>query len=149
MRSKIALNLIKICVLGLSLKWVPKSIFQTKFWESWEKCIFSTLVWPTFNEGQNNCKSHKNRSPCLSLKWVSKSTLKFQFRESQQKCIFLNLVWPTLNEGQHSSKFHKNRYMHAYLSNGYLIPLSNFNSEKVKKVHLFNLGLTNLEGCQK
>ena len=35
--------------------------------------------------------------------------------------------------------------VHAYLSNGYLNPLSKLNFEKVEKMHLFNLGLTNLE----
>ena len=35
--------------------------------------------------------------------------------------------------------------VHAYLSNGYLNPLSKFNSEKVTKVHLFSVGLRNLE----
>ena len=34
----------------------------------------------------------------------------------------------------------------AYLSNEYLNPLSKLNSEKVAKVNLFNLGLTNIEG---
>ena len=33
----------------------------------------------------------------------------------------------------------------SYVSNGYLNPLSKHNSEKVEKLHLFNLGLTNLE----
>ena len=35
--------------------------------------------------------------------------------------------------------------VHAYLSNGYLNPLSKINSKKATKVHVFNLGLTNLE----
>ena len=35
--------------------------------------------------------------------------------------------------------------VHAYLSDGYLTPLSNINFEKVENVHLFNLGVTNLE----
>ena len=35
--------------------------------------------------------------------------------------------------------------VHAYLSNGYLNPLSKLNSEKVEKVYLFNVALTNLE----
>ena len=35
--------------------------------------------------------------------------------------------------------------VHAYVSNGYLNPLSNLNFEKGDKVHLFNLDLTNLE----
>ena len=35
--------------------------------------------------------------------------------------------------------------VHAYLLNGYLNPLSKLNSEKVEKVHVFNLGLTKLE----
>ena len=36
-------------------------------------------------------------------------------------------------------------YKYAYISNGYLNPLSNFNSEKVDKNAFFNLGLRNLE----
>ena len=35
--------------------------------------------------------------------------------------------------------------VNAYLSNGYLNPLLKLNSEKVEKVHIFNLGLNNLE----
>ena len=35
--------------------------------------------------------------------------------------------------------------VNAYLSNGYLNPLLKLNSEKVEKMHIFNLGLTNLE----
>ena len=34
--------------------------------------------------------------------------------------------------------------VHAYLSNGYLNPLSKLNFKKVGKVDIFNLGLTNL-----
>ena len=39
--------------------------------------------------------------------------------------------------------------VHAYLSNGYLNPLSKLNYEKVEKVHIFNLGLTNLDRVPK
>ena len=35
--------------------------------------------------------------------------------------------------------------VHAYLSNGYLNPFSKLNSKKLTYIHLFNLGLTNLE----
>ena len=35
--------------------------------------------------------------------------------------------------------------VYAYLSNGYLNQLSNFDLRKSTKVHIFNLGLTNLE----
>ena len=35
--------------------------------------------------------------------------------------------------------------VHAYLSNGYLNPLSKLIPRKSTKVHLVNLGLTNLE----
>ena len=35
--------------------------------------------------------------------------------------------------------------VHAYLSNGYLNPVSKLNSEKFNKRDIFNLGLINLE----
>ena len=120
----------------LSIKRVPKSTFKTQFWEIRQKWIFSTLVWPTLYEGQNSYKSHKNRWPCLSLKWVPKSTFKTQLWESRQKCIFSNLVWQTLNKGQNSSKSHK-ICVCAYLSNGYLNLLWNFNFKKVDKSAYF------------
>ena len=108
-RFKVSQKSPKNLLALLSIKRVPKSTFKFQFRESQQKCIFSNLVWPTLNEGQNSSKYHKNRCRCLSLKWVSKSTLKFQFREFQQKCIFSTLVWPNFNKGQNSSKSHKNR----------------------------------------
>ena len=157
----------------------------------------STLVSPTLNEGQNSSKSHKNRCPCLSLKWVSKSTFKTQFLESKQKCIFE----PWFDQPWTREKITPNLVkirVHAYLSNGYINPLSKLYFEKVdksasfqpwfdqpwmrakiapkhikigghaclskwvpkstfktqfreseKKVHIFNLGLTNLEQVPK
>ena len=80
--SEIAPNVAKVSVYGCLLKWVDKSTFKFHFLKSQQKCIFSTFVWPSLNEGQNSSKSHKNRCPCLSLKWVSKSTLKFEFSEN-------------------------------------------------------------------
>ena len=93
-------------------------------------CIFSTLVWPTLNEGQNNSKSRKNRWPCLSLKRVSKSTLKFQLRESRQKCIFSSLFDQPLTRAKIATNLIKIGF-HVYLSNSYLNPLSKLNLEKV------------------
>ena len=123
-RAKIARNLIKIGGPWLSLKWVPKSTFKTQFWESWQKCIVSTLVWQTLNEGQNRFKYHKNRCPSVSIIRVSKSTLRFWFLESQQKCVFSTFVWPTLNEDLNSSKSHKNRCPRLSLKWVYIV--SNF-----------------------
>ena len=77
--SEISRNITKVSVYACLLKWVPKSTFTFHFWKSQQKCIFSTFVWPSLNEGQNSSKSHKNRCPCLSLKWVSKSTSKLEF----------------------------------------------------------------------
>jgi len=91
-RAKIAPNIIKIGVHFLSLKCVSKYTIKFLLGESRQKCIFSTLVWPTLNEDQNTSKSHINRCPWLSLKWEPKSTFKTQFWESQQKCIFSMLV---------------------------------------------------------
>ena len=39
--------------------------------------------------------------------------------------------------------------VHAYLSNGYLNPLSKLNFKKVTNVHIFNLGFTKLERVPK
>ena len=62
-------------------------------------------------------KSNKNWCPCLSLKWVP---------------IFIapNLI---------------KIGVHAYLANGYLNPLPKLNFRKSTKVHIFKLGLSNLE----
>ena len=101
-------------------------------------------------------KYHKNRCSCVSLKWVTKSSLNFQFWECWQACIFSTLFLPTWNEGQNNSKSNKNSAyfrpwfdqpwsgakidpniikigVHAYLSNGYLNPLSKLNGKKVNK----------------
>ena len=86
--SEIAQNVAKVSVYACLLKWVPKSTFKFHFWNSPQKCIFSTFVWPSLNEGQNSSKSHKNWCPCLSLKWVSKSTLKFEFLENRKNAMF-------------------------------------------------------------
>ena len=86
--SEIARNVAKVSVYAYLLKWVPKSTFKFHFWKSQQKCIFSTFVWPSLNEGQNSSKSHKNRCPCLSLKWVSKSTLKFEISENGKNGTF-------------------------------------------------------------
>ena len=101
LRPKIARKSPKNLLLLLSIKWVPKSTFKFQLWESRQKCIFSTLVWPTLNEVQNNSKYHKIRCPCLSLKWVSKRIYKFQFWETGKRCNFIGLgltkldLWPT------------------------------------------------------
>ena len=116
----------------LSLKWVPKSTLKFDFREIWQKCIFSTLVWPSLNEGQNSSKSHRNRCPCLSLKWLPKSTFQMQFWEIWQKCIFSTLVWTTWMRSKITPNFIKTS-IHAYFSNAHLNPLSNFNFEKVDK----------------
>ena len=97
---KIARNVTKVGVYAVLLKWVPKSTFKFQFWKSRQKCIFSTLVWPSLIKGQNRSKSH---------------SFKFQFQESQEKCISLNLVWPTLIKDQNSTKSHKNRCQCLYL----------------------------------
>ena len=62
--------------------------FQNKIPRKSTKCIFSTLVWPALNEGQNVSKSHKIRCPCLSLKWVPKNTLKFEFWDIEKNATF-------------------------------------------------------------
>ena len=107
--SKIARKCHKNLLALLSLKWVPKSTSKFQFREIRQKCIFTTLVWTTLNEGQNSSKSYKNKCPCLSLKWVPKSIFKTQLWETWQNCIFSTFVWPTLNDGKNSSKSHKNR----------------------------------------
>ena len=76
--SSIARNVVKVSLYACLLKWVHKSTFKFHFLKSQQKCMFSTLVLPSSNEGQNSSKYHKNRCPCLSLKWVSKSTSKFE-----------------------------------------------------------------------
>ena len=86
--SEIAQNIAKVSVYACLLKWVPKSTFTFHFWKSQQKCIFSTFVWPSLNEGQTSSISYKNRCPCLSLKWVSKSTLKFEFLENGKNATF-------------------------------------------------------------
>ena len=85
---KIARNVTKVAGYDCLLKWVPKSTFKFQFWKSRQKCIFSTLVWPSLTKGQNSSKSHKNRCQCLYLKWVSKSTLKLEFWEIGNNAIF-------------------------------------------------------------
>ena len=94
---KLVPNFIKNMFQCLSLKWVSKSTLKFQFQESRQKCIVSSLVWQTLNEGQNSSKSCKNRCSCLSLNLVPKSTFKTELWESQQKCIISSLVWPTLN----------------------------------------------------
>ena len=86
--SEIAQNVAKVSVYACLLKWVPKSTFKFHFWKSQQKCIFSTFVWPSLNEGQNSSIYHKNRCPFLSLKWISKSTLKFKFWEFGKTATF-------------------------------------------------------------
>ena len=89
--SEIAQNIAKVSVYTCLLKWVPKSTFKFHFWKSPQKCIFSTFVWPSLNEGQNSSKSHKNRCPCLSLKWVSKIYFKIWIFRQWKKCNDLGL----------------------------------------------------------
>ena len=88
---------------------------------------FTSLKW-----GLDRSKSHKNRFPCLSLKRVPKSTFKTQSRENRRKCIFSTLVWPPLTCAKITPNLIKIG-LHAYLSIGYLNPLSKLNSEKVNK----------------
>ena len=109
MRAKVAPDLIKIGVHAYLSSGYLNPLSKLNHWESRQKCIISTLVWPTLNEGQNNSKYHKNRCRCLSLKWIPKSTFKIQFRECWKKFLFSTFVWPTLNKGQNSSNSHKHR----------------------------------------
>ena len=116
----------------LSLKWVSKSTLKFQFRESWKKCIFLSLVWTTLNGGQNSSQYHKNRCPCLSLKWIHKSTFKPQFWESKKSAYFQ----PLFDQPWMRDKIAPNILkigLHAYLSNGYLNPLSKLNSEKDEK----------------
>ena len=106
----------------LSLKWVSKSTFKTQFWESRQKCLFSTLVSQPWTRAKITPNLIKNRCPCLSLKWEFKSTLKFQFRKSRQKCIFSTLVWQPWTRAKITPNLIKIGF-HAYVSNGYLNPL--------------------------
>ena len=80
---------------------------------------------------------------CL-LKWVPKSTFKFHFWKRRQKCILPWFDHPWLR-----AKIAPNIIkicVHAYLSNGYLNRLSKLNSKREStKVHIFNLGWTNIE----
>ena len=85
---KIDRNVMKVGVYAYLLKWVPKSTFKFQFWKSGQKCILSTFVWQSLNEGQNSSKSHENRCRCLYLKWVYKSTFKFEFWEIEKNATF-------------------------------------------------------------
>ena len=109
---KIARNVTKFVVYTYLFKWVPKSTFKFQFWKSRQKCIFSTLVWPSLIKGQNSSKPHKNRCQCLYLKWVSKSTLKLEF----EKLEIMQHFRPWFDKSWSMSKMARNRkniYMYA------------------------------------
>ena len=132
----------------LSLKWVLKSTLKTQFWESWKKCIVSTLAWATLNEGQNSSKSHKNRCPFLSLKSVPKSTFKFHFWKSQQSAYFQLLFDHSCRRAKIALNLIKIS-VHAYLWNGYLNLLQNLNLKKWEICNVLGLHLTKFDGGPK
>ena len=72
----------------------------------------------------------------LISQMISKSTLKFHLWKYWQKCVFSNFVWQQWTRTKIDPNLIKIN-VDAYLSNGYLNPLSKLNSEKVEKVAYF------------
>ena len=114
--SEIARNIVKVSMYAYLLKWVPKSTFKFHFWESQQKCIFSTFhdhPWMRAKIAPNLIKIGVH-----GFLWFLTS----------------KTAWNPLKV-----------CMHGYLSNGYLNSLSNFNYKKVGKITSLDISLTNLE----
>ena len=90
----------------LSLKWVPKSTFKTQFQENWQNCMFSTLVWPTFNEAKISPNLIKIGVHAYLWNGYLNPLSKLNFEKVEKKCIFSTLDWSIFNVGQNSSKTH-------------------------------------------